>query len=1163
MDKMLGKHTSTPREVGDRLSHIAYLRSVKQVDSPLKDGTFLPPLLYGSDDMLARLEQALPPKAHTTIAGLQGSSVAFILPRIRRAAPLIVLLRDEERAGYLYSDLEGLLGTDAVLFFPSAYRRAIRYGHRDEASTLLRSMVLSQLYSEEKRSTSRLPIIVTYPEALLESVPRDEEQVADTFIIQKGDLLSRDELRDKLLSWGFERVDYVYEPGQFALRGSIFDIYSFTSELPYRLDFFDDEVESLRRFEVDSQLSIEALNELILSPNLATTEGVRVSLLSLLPQGTQLVIEGRNSLKARLEATWNEAPILQDGEGFADLEALRKALVLPSDLLHELGSLAQYELVADATQGGITFHTERQPLFHKDYDALAEQIRTWQSEGFALHLSASSDTAYERVTDILHDRLPVELMPQRTQLTLHEGFVDLDHRWVLLTEHELFDRYHKYSLRSDKASAGKVTLSLKELQSFNRGDLVVHADHGIGRFDGLVTMEQQGRLQEFVKLIYRNNDSIYVNLHSLHKLSHYRTGGEQTEVTLSAVGSGAWQRIKDKTKKRIKDIARDLIRLYAKRRESEGFAFSPDSYLQHELEASFAFEDTPDQAAATVAVKMDMERPYPMDRLLCGDVGFGKTEIAIRAAFKAVTDSKQVAVLVPTTVLAYQHYRTFTKRLRDFPVRVDYISRARTAKELRALLQDLKEGKIDIIIGTHRLTSKDVTFHDLGLLIIDEEQKFGVATKEKLRQLQVNVDTLAMSATPIPRTLQFSLMGARDLSNLNTPPANRRPVETILTEAIPSVLREAIGFELSRNGQVYCVNSRINNIENLAALIQREVPDARIAVAHGRLAPKEMEQILIDFGNHEYDVLVATKIIENGIDVPNANTIMIHDAHHYGLSELHQLRGRVGRSDRKAFCYLLSPPLDSLSEESRRRLTAIESFSDLGSGIRIALQDLDQRGAGNVLGVEQSGFIADMGYETYQKVFTEAVEELKTGEFAHIYTGDGEGEGAGSSGHFVVETQVESDLELSFPSTYVPLDSERILLYRELDSLTDDKALEAFRTRMEDRFGKLPASAHALTLIPHLRRLGQLLGIEKVVLKAGSMSLHLIADTSSPYYASDAFGRLLDYVARNNRSCEFVQRTGRHIIRINNIPSVPAAISTLEHILYSRGKDEGTNLTNK
>ena len=594
-----------------------------------------------------------------------------------------------------------------------------------------------------------------------------------------------------------------------------------------------------------------------------------------------------------------------------------------------------------------------------------------------------------------------------------------------------------------------------------------------------------------------------------------------------------------------------------------GFAFSPDSYLQHELEASFAFEDTPDQAAATVAVKMDMERPYPMDRLLCGDVGFGKTEIAIRAAFKAVTDSKQVAVLVPTTVLAYQHYRTFTKRLRDFPVRVDYISRARTAKELRALLQDLKEGKIDIIIGTHRLTSKDVAFHDLGLLIIDEEQKFGVATKEKLRQLQVNVDTLAMSATPIPRTLQFSLMGARDLSNLNTPPANRRPVETILTEAIPSVLREAIGFELSRNGQVYCVNSRINNIENLAALIQREVPDARIAVAHGRLAPKEMEQILIDFGNHEYDVLVATKIIENGIDVPNANTIMIHDAHHYGLSELHQLRGRVGRSDRKAFCYLLSPPLDSLSEESRRRLTAIESFSDLGSGIRIALQDLDQRGAGNVLGVEQSGFIADMGYETYQKVFTEAVEELKTGEFAHIYTGDGEGERAGTSGHFVVETQVESDLELSFPSTYVPLDSERILLYRELDSLTDDKALEAFRTRMEDRFGKLPASAHALTLIPHLRRLGQLLGIEKVVLKAGSMSLHLIADTSSPYYASDAFGRLLDYVARNNRSCEFVQRTGRHIIRINNIPTVPMAISTLEHILYARGKDEGTNLTNK
>ena len=742
-----------------------------------------------------------------------------------------------------------------------------------------------------------------------------------------------------------------------------------------------------------------------------------------------------------------------------------------------------------------------------------------------------------------------EELPRHTSIVLHEGFVDHTHRWVLLTEHELFDRYHKYSLRSDKATSGKVTLSLKELQSFTRGDLVVHADHGIGRFDGLVSMPQGDHMQEFVKLIYRNNDTIFVNLHSLHKLSHYRSGSEGSEVRLSAVGSGAWQKIKDKTKKRIKDIARDLIRLYAQRKETEGFAFSPDTYLQQELEASFSFEDTPDQASAVEAVKADMERPFPMDRLLCGDVGFGKTEVAIRAAFKAATDGKQVAVLVPTTVLAYQHYRTFSKRLQDFPIRVDYISRARTTKELREILRDLKEGKIDIIIGTHRLTSKDVAFHDLGLLIIDEEQKFGVAVKEKLRQLQVNVDTLTMSATPIPRTLQFSLMGARDLSNLNTPPANRRPVETILTQMSPQIIREAIGFEMSRNGQVYFVNSRINNIENLAALVQREVPDARIAVAHGQLAPKEMEQILIDFGNHEYDVLVATKIIENGIDVPNANTIMIHDAHHYGLSELHQLRGRVGRSDRKAFCYLLTPPFEGLSEDAKRRLRAIESFSDLGSGIRLALQDLDQRGAGNVLGAEQSGFITDMGYETYQKVFTEAIQELKADEFAHVYADQDQSEHGELADRFVVETQVESDLELALPDDYVPSDSERILLYRELDGLSEDRELDEFTSRLRDRFGVLPQETEELIRIPRLRRIGHHLGIEKVVLKGGSMSLHLIADTKSAYYSSEIFGKLLSYVARNQRRCEFVQRTGRHIIRIHHVPNVEEAIKILRYIL--------------
>lgn len=1077
------------------------------------------------------------------ISGIYGSSLAPLAAQLSTVHPLLVLLRDEEEAGYLYADLEQLLGRERILLLPSAYRRALRYGHRDEAQVLLRSMLLSRLSEED----SSLPIIVTYPEALQERVPRPESSGYEHYTLSVGQLIDRDELRDRLLGWGFERMDYVYEPGQFAIRGSIFDIYAFNAELPYRLDFFDDELESLRCFEVDTQLSIEQLQQVKLSPDLGTDAVGGSSLLELLPSELRILYKHRSGLEARLQSNWTTPPPYEDEAGFASLDQVQHLLLPPDQLLGQLSQHYAYELRQDPQDAQLRYHTLAPPQFRKDYAALASQLRSWQDAGYQLYLAASGDSAYERIVELLRPHLAEQYLPTRILATYHEGFVDEAHRWVLLTEHELFDRYHKYSLRSDKARSGKVSLSLKELQSFHRGDLVVHSDHGVGRFDGLVTMEAQGRRQEFVKLIYNKGDSIYVNLHSLHKLSHYHAGGDQTGVKLSTLGTSAWQRIKDKTKKRIKDIARELIKLYKERRESAGFAFSADSYLQQELEASFAFEDTPDQATATAAVKADMERPYPMDRLLCGDVGFGKTEIAVRAAFKAATDGRQVAVLVPTTVLAYQHYRTFSKRLADFPVRVDYISRARTPKELRALLSDLAEGKIDIIIGTHRLTSKDVRFRDLGLLIIDEEQKFGVAVKERLRQLQVNVDTLTMSATPIPRTLQFSLMGARDLSNLNTPPANRRPVETLLSQTSAQVIREAIGYELSRGGQVYFVNSRIENIESLAGLVQREVPDARIAVAHGRLAPKETEQILTAFAAHEYDVLVATKIIENGIDVPNANTIMIHDAHHYGLSELHQLRGRVGRSDRKAYCYLLTSPLSGLSEDAQRRLRAIESFSDLGSGIRIALQDLDQRGAGNVLGAEQSGFITDMGYETYQKVFDEAIRELKADEFAEVYAPTPGS--VDTAERFVVETQVESDLELSFPEDYVPQDGERILLYRELDGLSEDTELAEFRKRMLDRFGTLPQAAESLILVPSLRRLGRQLGIEKLVLKGGSMSLHLIADTESAYYQTDTFGRLLDYVARNNRRCEFVQRSGRHIIRIQHIPSVELAIETLRHIL--------------
>lgn len=1082
------------------------------------------------------------------LSALKGSTLSLLLSSVYPEHPLLICADDAEMAGYLYADLVQILSEDSVLFFPSAYKRSVKYGHRDDANSLMRSMVMTALLSAQVNRITP-PIIVTYPEALAESVQAPQMTEGEQLTLHRGQTISQKTVMDKLYSWGYERTDYVYEVGQYAQRGSILDIYSYSSELPYRLDFWDDELDSIRTFEVESQLSINKHEQITLAPDLGSSRGQGISLLQLLPKVTSIVMSDEHYLCDRIGYIWEDAPQVHDGEGFDDLSSMQAVLVTKADTEEALKSLRHiyYHTAPSRGYSEVAMLSEEQALFGKNYDALTEYLETLREEGYQAYLCSSDAKQSERIYEILSERgfSDPSAWLQTIPCTLHEGFVLPDDRVAVLTEHQVFGRYHKYNLRSDKAKSGKITLSLKELSTFNPGDLVVHSEHGIGRFGGLITMDLGGRSQECVKIEYNRGDTIYVNLHSLHKLSHYRQRDEAESVTLSTIGTGAWQRIKEKTKKQVKDIARDLIKLYAKRKESEGFAYSADTYLQHELEASFAYVETPDQAKAIEAIKTDMERPYPMDRLLCGDVGFGKTEVAIRAAFKAATDGKQVAVLVPTTVLAYQHYRTFKQRLEGFPVRVEYISRAKTAKELRATLSELKEGKIDIVIGTHRLTSKDVVFHDLGLLIIDEEQKFGVAAKEKLRRLQVNVDTLAMSATPIPRTLQFSLMGAREISNLNTPPSNRVPVETILTRFSAEGIREAINFELSRNGQVYMVHNRIQNIEEVAAVIRREVPDARVVVGHGQMSPTELERILMAFGQHDYDVLVATTIIENGIDVPNANTIIINDAHRYGLSELHQLRGRVGRSNRKAFCYMLTPPLATLSDESRRRVRAIENFSDLGSGVRIALQDLDIRGAGNALGAEQSGFIADMGYETYQKVFTEAVKELKTTEFASLYQDE---TSPLKADLFIVETQVETDLKLSLPQEYVPNDAERIILYRELDDLSSDSELEAYRARLVDRFGALPQEAEDLIEIPRLRRLAQDLGFEKVVLRTGLMNLFLPADSASPYYKSETFGIVLSYVAEHTKLCEFRERQGKHIIRVKDIEDLQAALTVIREM---------------
>jgi transcription-repair coupling factor (superfamily II helicase) len=1080
------------------------------------------------------------------LKGLKGSGAAMIIASLffKDRGQYLCILNDPEDAGYFYHDLTQLTGGDGIFFFPSAYRRAIKYGHADPANEILRTETLSLLQDREASF-----VIVTSPDALAEKVVSNETLKENTLKIHTKEKLDNMFVSDVLDEYGFEHVDYVYEPGQYAMRGSILDVFSFSYEFPYRIDFFGNEVESIRAFDVETQLSKEKLDSIYIVPRISTHDLSDSSLLGSLSQQTIIASRDLYWCKERIDSIRNEEPTTGE-ESFADKEQMQSKLITGENFLRTVYTFRRLHFglhsertTADAIFG---FQTDAQPIYHKNFDLVSESFHKYIENHYALYILSDVEKQATRIRTIFEDRndnIPFTAVNK----TLHEGFSDKTLNVCFFTDHQLFDRFHKFNLKSDKARSGKISLSLKELNQFSPGDYVVHIDHGVGQFGGLVRTEVNGKVQEAVKLIYQNNDILFVSIHSLHKLSKYKGKESGEPPKLNKLGTGAWERMKEKTKKKVKDIARDLILLYSKRKEEKGYSFSPDSFMQHELEASFIYEDTPDQMKATTEVKCDMENSRPMDRLICGDVGFGKTEVAIRAAFKAVADSKQVAVLVPTTVLAFQHFQTFSERLNDFPCKIDYISRARSSAQIKEILKCTKEGQVDILIGTHRLVSKDIQFKDLGLLIIDEEQKFGVSVKEKLRHIKINVDTLTMTATPIPRTLQFSLMGARDLSSINTPPPNRYPVQTDVERFNPDIIREAISFEMSRNGQVFFINNRIRNIHEIEALIRREVPDARICVGHGEMEPEKLEKILLDFINYEYDVLVATSIVENGIDVPNANTIIINNAQQFGLSDLHQLRGRVGRSNRKAFCYLLSPPLSSLTQEARRRLQAIENFAELGSGIHIAMQDLDIRGAGNLLGAEQSGFIADLGYETYQKILEEAVDELKVEEFADLNVNHEEGKRDSGAG-YVRESFIESDLELMFAPTYIPNDSERISLYRELDKMEEERDIRAFTERLKDRFGEIPSEGKELIRVVRLRRLAGKLGMEKVVLKKGQMSIFLIANPNSPYYESEAFDKLLTFVKEHPRRCILREQNNKRSIIIKDITTVATACLLLEEM---------------
>lgn len=1124
--------------------------------------------LYASLPQLGALAKVLKDgkTRHISLNGLVASAPALFFAAFaeRCPYPILFILEDADTAGYFHNDLKAL-GIEPFLL-PSSYRRAVKYGQRDAGSEILRTETMAALSAEK---TEGKPLyIVTEPSALAERVVSKERLNDQTIRLETGQEVEVVALEKQLRALGFQEVDYVYEPGQFAVRGSILDVYSYSSEYPFRIDFFGDEIDTLRTFEVETQLSLQKRKQVEIVPELAQADHEQLtSFLHLLPEETLIVTKDLHYVADRIGKIFDEGfsksaqTEQMEGKSEVEQEAIRQQMLAETKLIGRgkfLTDALGFHRIETATspthtaEAVITCETTPQPLFHKNFDLLLQTLRDDAAGGKRVFILADSQKQNDRLREIFASKVsesggaPVAFTP--VDRTLHEGFNDETLGVALYTDHQIFDRFHKYTLRSDKAKQGKMALTMKELREMEPGDFVVHVDFGIGKFAGLVRVPAGESYQEMIRLVYQHGDIADVSIHSLYKISKYRRAESGEAPRLSILGSGAWNKLKEKTKKRIKDIARDLIKLYAQRRHERGFAFSADNYMQHELEASFLYEDTPDQLKSTQQVKHDMESPRPMDRLVCGDVGFGKTEVAIRAAFKAACDNKQVAVLVPTTVLAFQHFKTFSKRLEGMPVRVDYLSRARTTKQTRQVTEDLAAGKIDILVGTHKLIGKSVKWKDLGLLIIDEEQKFGVATKEKLRQLKTNVDTLTLSATPIPRTLQFSLMGARDMSIMRTPPPNRYPIQTEIATFSSEVIADAINFEMSRGGQVFFVNDRIAGLAPIAEMIHKYVPDCRVGIGHGQMSPEELEKIVMGFMNYDYDVLLSTTIVENGIDISNANTIIINDAHRFGLSDLHQMRGRVGRSNRKAFCYLLAPPLANLTADARRRLEALETFSELGSGFSIAMQDLDIRGAGNLLGAEQSGFMEDLGYETYQKILTQAVTELKNDEFQDLYAEQiAQGE-AISGDDFVDDCAVESDLEMYFPDNYVPGSSERMLLYRELDNIERDEELEAYRQRLIDRFGPVPRQGEELMLVVPLRRVGRRLGCEKIILRQGRMQMQFVSNTQSAFYQSAAFGRVINYIGYHPRRCNLKEKNGKRSMVVSQVASVKEAVEILKDI---------------
>ena len=1112
--------------------------------------------IYTNQQHVARLKHWLGEKGMNIIhlKGLAGSSSAVVAACLLGESDRshVFILPDKESAAYFHNDLSNLTGKDEILFFPSSYRRSVEYNRKSSDNIVRRTGVLRRLSQEEGSQ-----VIVTYPEAMLEKTVTVAYLSENTFTVSKEDRLSLSFLSEFLESCRFIQVDYVYEPGQYSIRGSILDVFSFSADKPYRIDFFGEMVDSIRSFDIETQLSVEKLDRITLIPDVAglqpesnaTGQGM-ISFVEFLGAvtgtGTTWWINDLAYVRDRMDDIYDRTASGYPGPEGKVSEASKQDFLVDGKTFTSL--LAQSRIIEFGHQvyfspdHTLTFHTIPQPAFKKNFELLAEDLMLKQEAGYNLFILSDNQQQIDRILSIFDD-IHAGIMIRPLLSTLHQGFIDHETRTCLYTDHQIFERYHRHLIQEQFTRRESITM--RELTSLHPGDYVVHIDHGIGQFGGLEKIRLNEREQEAVKLVYRDQDTLYVSIHSLHRISKYK-GKDSEPPRIYKLGSGAWQKLKANTKKKVKDIARELINMYARRKTLEGFSFSPDSYLQTELEASFMYEDTEDQLKATRELKEGMEAGYPMDRLVCGDVGFGKTEVAIRGAFKAVSDSKQVAVLVPTTILTLQHYKTFSERLRDFPCTVDYISRLKKPAAQKKTLTDLASGRIDIIIGTHRLAGQDVVFKDLGMLIIDEEQKFGVAMKEKLRKMKLNVDTLTLTATPIPRTLQLSLMGARDLSIIRTPPPNRYPIVTELHSFNHDIIREAIYFEVHRGGQVFFIHNRIQNIEEMEVLVYNLCPDLKIVVAHGQLEGAKLEKIMLGFIEGEYDVLISTTIIESGLDIPNANTIIINDAHHFGLSDLHQLRGRVGRSNRKAFCYLLAPPLNLLTTEARRRLKAIEEFSEIGSGLNIAMQDLDIRGAGNLLGAEQSGFIAEIGFETYHRILDEAILELKENEYPDIYAGTGS-ESPDDQKYFT-DCQIDTDLSLLFPDAYIENSAERLRLYRMLDSIETEDGLGQFECELLDRFGPIPEVTAELINVVRLRWMANRLGFEKIFLKKGLMIMHFISNPNASFYASATFKRVLAFVQEQGRKFRMKESSGKLTLSTDPVNSVATAIGILRKI---------------